>query len=75
VTFSIQARFADRPSIDVPVRLVLAALALLVLLRPSEQVAGAASLPVLAFIAYWLLRRRDAVAAGGGARAATGEAA
>jgi TRAP transporter 4TM/12TM fusion protein len=75
VTFSIQARFADRPSIDVPVRLVLAALALLVLLHPSEQVAGAASLPVLAFIAYWLLRRRDAVAAGGGARAATGEAA
>jgi hypothetical protein len=46
ITFSLQARFADRASVDMAVRLVLAALALVVLLHPSAQVAALACLPV-----------------------------
>jgi TRAP transporter 4TM/12TM fusion protein len=75
VTFSIQARFVDRPSIDMSVRLVLGVVSLLVLLHPSEQVAGAACLPVLAFIAYWLLRRRGIMVAAGSPRPAGAETA
>src|SRR5581483_7425404 len=37
ITFSLQARFSDRPVIDVPARLGLAALALVVLLHPNER--------------------------------------
>jgi TRAP transporter 4TM/12TM fusion protein len=58
ITFSVQARFAERPAIDRPVRLLLAAFSLLVLLHPSEQVAALACLPVGLIIGYWLLRRR-----------------
>jgi len=58
ITFSLQAHFADRAGIDMAVRLVLAALALVVLLHPSEQVAAFTCLPVVLIIAYWLLRRR-----------------
>jgi hypothetical protein len=60
ITFTLQARFADRASVDMAVRLVLAALALVVLLHPSEQVAALACLPVVMFISYWLIRRRPA---------------
>ena len=59
ITFSLQARFADRRSIDIPVRLVLAAGALITLLHPNEEVAAPAAVAVCLFIAYWLLRRRD----------------
>jgi hypothetical protein len=58
ITFSLQARFADRPAVDVPVRLALAALALIVLLHPSEQVAALTCVPVGLIIGYWLLRCR-----------------
>jgi ABC-type iron transport system FetAB permease component len=58
ITFSVQARFAERAAIDRPVRLLLAAFSLLVLLHPSEQVAALACLPVGLIIGYWLLRRR-----------------
>ena len=60
ITFSIQARFSDRAAIDVPLRLVLAAFALVVLLHPDRQLAVAACVPVGLFVAYWILRRRHA---------------
>ena len=63
VTFSLQGRFADRGSVDIPLRLMLAALSLVVLLHPSEQVAALTCLPVGSIIGYWLLRRRPAAAA------------
>jgi TRAP-type uncharacterized transport system fused permease subunit len=63
-TFSIQARFSDRRTIDVPLRLVLAGFALVVLFHPSEAVAALACLPVALFIGYWVLRRRNAGIAG-----------
>src|SRR5215813_9213980 len=55
ITFSLQARFSDRPGIDMAVRLTLAALALVVLLHPSEQVAAFTCLPVVLMIGYWLV--------------------
>jgi TRAP transporter 4TM/12TM fusion protein len=58
ITFSLQARFADNAALDLPIRLLLAALALFVLLYPSEQVAMVMTLPVLLMIGYWLTRRR-----------------
>jgi TRAP transporter 4TM/12TM fusion protein len=70
ITFSIQARFAERATFDWPIRLALAACALVVLLHPSEQVAAMFCLPVGAIIATWLWRRRrEAVQSG--ERAAT----
>jgi hypothetical protein len=54
ITFSIQARFAESASIDLPIRLVLAALALFVLLCPNEWLGLVVSLPILAIIGYWL---------------------
>jgi len=62
ITFSLQAHFAERVAIDRVIRLALAACALVALLHPSEQVAALFCLPVIAAIAYWLLRRRSAVA-------------
>jgi TRAP transporter 4TM/12TM fusion protein len=59
ITFSLQARFADGVASDISIRLVLAALALLVLLCPDDRIAIAACLPVLLLIGYWLLKRRD----------------
>jgi TRAP transporter 4TM/12TM fusion protein len=58
ISFSVQARFAERAAIDRTVRLLLAAFSLLVLLHPSENVAALACLPVALVIGYWLLRRR-----------------
>ena len=60
ITFSIQARFSSRRGIDVPLRLVLAAAALVVLLHPDRQLAWLTSLPVGVFVGYWILRRRNA---------------
>jgi hypothetical protein len=59
VSFSIQARFADRPAIDLPLRLVLAAIALVVLFHPDRQVAVLACIPVGLFVGYWVLRCRN----------------
>ena len=60
ITFSLQARFSDRRAIDVLLRLVLAAGALVVLLHPDRQLAWLACLPVAGFVGYWILRRRNA---------------
>jgi TRAP-type uncharacterized transport system fused permease subunit len=58
ITFSLQARFAERPAIDQTARLTLAAVSLFALLHPNDGVAGLASIPVGLMIAYWRLRRR-----------------
>ncbi len=63
ITFSLQAQFADRAPVDVSVRLLLAALALVVLLHPSERLAMLVCLPVGLIIGYWLLQRRPGLAA------------
>jgi TRAP transporter 4TM/12TM fusion protein len=57
-SFSLQAQFADRRAIDVPLRLVLAALVLVVLLHPEQRVAAWTCVPVGLFVAYWVIRRR-----------------
>jgi TRAP-type uncharacterized transport system fused permease subunit len=59
ITFSLQARYADSAGSDLTIRLVLAALSLVVLLCPDDRIAVAACLPVLAIIGYWLLKRRE----------------
>jgi TRAP-type uncharacterized transport system fused permease subunit len=69
ITFSLQARFSDRREFDVPLRLVLAAVALVVLLHPDRQLAWLACIPVALFVGYWILRRRNAPAV---ARASAG---
>jgi TRAP-type uncharacterized transport system fused permease subunit len=67
IIFSIQARFSERLFIEGPVRLLLAADALVVLLHPSTPVAMLACLPVVLMIGFWFLRRRpDQPAAGAG---------
>jgi TRAP transporter 4TM/12TM fusion protein len=58
VTFSIQARFSETRALDLAMRFALAALALVVLMHPSEQLAALTSIPVLGMIAYWFLRHR-----------------
>ena len=63
LTFSMQARFADRTAIDLPIRLALAGFALVALLDPNEAVAIPALLPTCLLIGYWLLRRRVAASA------------
>lgn len=60
ITFSLQARFADRRPIDFASRLVLAAVSLVVLFHPSEGVAAIAGIVVALFAGFWLLRRRHA---------------
>jgi TRAP transporter 4TM/12TM fusion protein len=59
ITFSLQARYADSVPGDISIRLVLAALSLLVLLCADDRIAIAACVPVLILIGYWLVRRRD----------------
>jgi hypothetical protein len=54
ITFSLQARFADRRWVDICVRLILAVLALVALLHPNDQVAALACLPIGLIIAYWV---------------------
>ena len=60
ITFSLQALFSERVAVDCAIRLVLAALALVVLLCPDERIGTAACLPVLLIIGYWLTWRRIA---------------
>ena len=63
VTFVLQAQFSDHRALDVVLRLVLAAFALVVLLHPSRQLASAACLPIGLFVVYWVLRRRNSAIA------------
>jgi TRAP transporter 4TM/12TM fusion protein len=58
ITFSLQARFADRMLADIAARLVLAGLSLLVLLSADGRIATAACAPVLLLMVYWLIKRR-----------------
>ncbi len=58
ITFSLQARFAERAAADVAARVILAVLALVVLLHPSEIAAFAGCVPVLLMIGYWLVGPR-----------------
>ena len=60
LSFAIQARFTEHRGIDMALRLVLAAFALVVLFHPDEQVAMLACVPVFLFVTYWILRRRNA---------------
>ena len=60
ISFALQARFSERREIDLPLRLGLAAFALVVLFHPERQVAALACLPVGLAVGYWILRRRDA---------------
>ena len=59
ITFSLQARYADGVATDIAVRLFLAALSLLVLFSPDDRIATAGCVPVLLFIGYWTLWRRE----------------
>ena len=60
LSFSLQGRFADRRGLDRAARLILAALSLVALLSPNEELGGAACVAVLAMIGYWLVKRRVA---------------
>jgi TRAP-type uncharacterized transport system fused permease subunit len=68
--FSIQARFSDSRAIDIPLRLALAAAASVVLFHPDQQLAAYTCLVVALFVAYWILRRRNAGAPAPAAREA-----
>ena len=63
ITFSLQAKFAERTAVDIAVRLLLAALALIVLLDSSERFGAIGCLPVGLIIGYWLVWRRPTTAA------------
>ena len=58
ISFSIQARFSDARLVDVIVRVVLAAFALVALFVPDYSIASAACVPVLVAIGYWVVYRR-----------------
>ena len=59
ITFSIQATFSDSRALDVVLRVVLAAFALVALLHSDRQLAWLACVPVGLFIGYWVLKRRS----------------
>ena len=58
ISFSIQARFADARPVDVAVRVILAAFALMALFVHDYGIATAACVPVLTVIGYWVIYRR-----------------
>ena len=60
ITFAIQAQFSARALVDGILRMILAGVALVVLIHPSETVAALACLPIAAFVGYWILKRRGA---------------
>ena len=60
ITFALQARFSDSSPVDAALRILLAAFSLIVLFHPDEGTAGLVCLPVIAFIAYWIVWRRNA---------------
>jgi len=59
IIFSIQARFSANRALDLLLRIVLAALALVVLLHPDRQLAWLACVPVGLIIGYWVVWRRS----------------
>ena len=61
VTFSIQATFSDRRGLDMVLRILLAAFAMIVLLHPDRDVAMYSCIPIALYIAYWVARRRRAL--------------
>jgi TRAP-type uncharacterized transport system fused permease subunit len=61
VSFSIQAQFAESRALDLALRIVLAAIAMVVLFHPDRQVAAMACVGVGLFVGYWILRRRNAL--------------
>jgi TRAP transporter 4TM/12TM fusion protein len=61
VSFSIQAQFAESRAADLALRIVLAAIAMVVLLHSDRQVAVLACAGVGLFVGYWILRRRNAL--------------
>jgi TRAP-type uncharacterized transport system fused permease subunit len=63
ITFALQAQFSSQRAVDVVLRLVLAAFALVVLLHPSRELALGACVPICLFVGYWVLRRRNAAMA------------
>jgi len=63
VSFSIQAQFAESRALDLALRVVLAAIAMVVLFHPDRQVATMAGVVVGLFVGYWILRRRNIPAA------------
>ena len=58
ISFSIQARFSDARLVDLGVRAMIAAFALIALLVPNYTIASSACVPVLIAIGYWLVYRR-----------------
>ena len=58
MTFSLQARFATNLIADAAARVVLAAFSMVALAHPDPWIAALACIPVAAFAAYWLVRRR-----------------
>jgi TRAP-type uncharacterized transport system fused permease subunit len=64
ITFSLQASYADKAAVDMPIRLALAVFALVALLCPDDRISAAACVPVLLMIGYWLLCRRGLAYAG-----------
>jgi TRAP-type uncharacterized transport system fused permease subunit len=58
ITFSIQARFSTVRVLDLALRVILAACALVVLLHPDRTLAAAAGVAVGLFVAYWVVRCR-----------------
>ena len=58
ITFSLQARFSERLALDLALRGVLGAVALVVLFHPNLTLAALACIPVALFAAYWVVRQR-----------------
>jgi TRAP transporter 4TM/12TM fusion protein len=59
VTFSLQGTFFEGRLADRVARVGLAAFALVALLESDYTIATAAAVPVVAAVAYWLVRRRE----------------
>jgi TRAP transporter 4TM/12TM fusion protein len=56
--FSLQAQYSEKKILDAMIRMILAAISLLVVFHPNKYLAALAILPVGIFIGYWLLQQR-----------------
>ena len=59
LAFSLQATFSTNRIYDLPARLILAGLSIVVILSPDMRIATVFVAPVAAFVIYWILRRRS----------------
>ena len=59
ICFAMHARFFDTRPTDLAIRLALAAVALVVLVHPSRELATTLCVPVLLVMGYWVLARRS----------------